>query len=113
MFNMSDEAKLRLRPATIKRTRQTNHSFIVRAVEVWNHSVDQVLAHKDLVNGKIVQQLDRSKKPSVVMMQTKLYDLSFSIPSTKAKLKKLMLTRQSHGDAEWIESNHRLADCDT
>jgi len=108
MFNMVDKDRLRLRPPVIKKTRQSNHSFIVRGTDIWNHFVGQVLVHKKLVEGKLTQQLGRSKKPTVLTLQTKLYDLSLSIPSTKSKIKRLLLTKQSRGGTDWNDQNHQL-----
>ena len=108
MFNMIDKDRLRLRPASVKKTRQSDHSFLVRGIEIWNHYVGQVLVHKDLVEGKLTQQLGRSKKQTVLTLRSKLYDLSFSVPSTKAKIKRLLLTKQSQGGVEWINPNHEL-----
>ena len=42
MFNMIDKDRLRLRPASVKKTRQSDHSFLVRGTEIWNHYVGQV-----------------------------------------------------------------------
>ena len=108
MFDMVDKDRLRLRPPTIKKTRQSNHSFIVRGTEIWNHFVGQILVHNKLVEGKLIQQLGRSKKLTVLTLKSKLYDLSFSVPSTKAKMKRLLLTRQSLGGTEWNSQNHQL-----
>ena len=108
MFNMIDKDRLRLRPASVKKTRQSDHSFLVRGIEIWNHYVGQVLVHKDLVEGKLTQQLGRSKKQTVLTLRSKLYDLSFSVPSTKSKIKRLLLTKQSQGGVEWINPNHEL-----
>jgi len=108
MFDMVDKDRLRLRPPTIKRTRQSNHSFTVKGTEIWNHFVGQVLVHSKLVEGKLTQQLGRSKKQTVLTLRSKLYDLSFSVPSTKAKIKRLLLTKQSLGGIEWNSQNHQL-----
>ena len=108
MFNMIDKDRLRLRPASVKKTRQSDHSFLVRGIEIWNHYVGQVLVHKDLVEGRLTQQLGRSKKQTVLTLRSKLYDLSFSVPSTKSKIKRLLLTKQSQGGVEWINPNHEL-----
>ena len=70
--------------------------------------VGQVLVHKDLVEGRLTQQLGRSKKQTVLTLRSKLYDLSFSVPSTKSKIKRLLLTKQSQGGVEWINPNHEL-----
>ena len=77
MFNMIDKDRLRLRPASVKKTRQSDHSFLVRGTEIWNHYVGQLLVHKNLVEGKLTQQLGRSKKQTVLTLRSKLYDLSF------------------------------------
>ena len=108
MFNMIDKDRLRLRPPSVKKTRQSDHSFVVRATGIWNHFVGHVLLHKKLIEGKLTQQLGRSKKQTTLTLRSKLYDLSFSVPSTKAKMKKLLIDKQSYGGMEWISSNHRL-----
>ena len=105
---MIDKDRLRLRPASVKKTRQSDHSFLVRGTEIWNHYVGQVLVHKNLVEGKLTQQLGRSKKQTILTLRSKLYDLSFSVPSTKAKIKRLLLTKQSQGGVEGINQNHEL-----
>jgi len=108
MFNMIDKYRLRLRPPSVKRNRQSDHCFVIRATGIWNHFVGQVLLHKKDVEGKLKQQLGRSNKQTVLSLRAKLYDLSFSVASTKAKLKKLLITKQSYGGVEWISSNHNL-----
>ena len=108
LFNMIDKDRLRLRPPTVNKTQQNDHSFIVRGTEIWNHFAGQILVHKKLAEGKLPQQLGRSKKPTLLIIKSKLYDLSLSIPSTKAKIKKLLLTKQSHGGVEWIRPNHEI-----
>ena len=105
---MIDKDRLRLRPPTVKKTQQNNHSFIVRGTEIWNHFAGQVLVHEKPVEGKLAQQLGRSKKPTLLTIRSKLYDLSLSIPSTKAKIKRLLLNRQSHGGIEWMRPNHEI-----
>ena len=88
MFNMIDKDKLRLRPLSVKRTRLSDHSFVVRGTKIWNHFVGQVLVHKELVEGKLTQQLGRSKKQTVLTLRSKLYEaMTCLLASLQLKVK--------------------------
>ena len=107
MFYLTDHEKLRLRPTFYPKNTKNNNIFVIKASHIWNHLVGIIL-FKEVINAKFFQKLGRSKAMSVITMKTKILDISMSIASTKAKLKKLLINNQSLDGNEWIASNHTL-----
>ena len=107
MLTITDVNKLRLRPPQVKNTTLRLNTFIVKAPNVWNQLVGQIL-FKETINVKIFQMFGRLKKPSIVTLKSKLLDISLSVSSTKHKLKELLLKNQSAGGIDWIDANNKI-----
>lgn len=106
ILQIVDKDRLKLRTPAVK-YHIWQSRFTAQAPYIWNKLVENIL-YKETINANIVQTLGRSKKPTIITVKSKIFDISMSICSIKKRLKNLLITNQSAGDNNWIDPNNSI-----